>query len=226
MLVFALMKVRSALLVTAFVVAACGSDTPEPKSPGDAHSTPPEDLHHRVVLTRRLLEDNKLTPEDVAELQLFLRGRVILRRETTAGAREITKQHTLKVVDGRSYDEVVIENGTPGVSRANDELRVNFDPDDAQSGLVFSTEDDGKYKLSVDRKHGESAFYTPYANERYEVVEGMGAYLEIEEEQLHAYVTHQRKLPGTLLPGAAGSSAPSASAPAPDAPPDKKGGAP
>lgn len=207
------MNLRSALFATALVLAACAGDTQDPKTPaGDTHKPTPEDAHARVMLTSKLLDDNKLTAEDVAQLQLFLRGRVVLRRETTAGAREITKQHTLKVVDGRSYDEIVIDSGTPGVSKATDELRVNFDPDDPDSGLVFTADDGGRFKLSVERKHGDPSFGTMYDDQRYEVIEGNGAYLELEEEKLHAYITHQRKLPGTRLPEPGGSAAPSGSA--------------
>ena len=197
------MRARPAFLAMAssllFAAVSCTGDSPDPKTPAEPERAAPENSHHRLALTKALIDDNKLTPQDLTQLQLYLHGRVILRRETTVGAREITKQHTLRVVDGRSYDELLIDSGTPGVSLGGEGLRVNFDPEDAQNGLTFD-EGEGRYRLTIERKPGDPSIGVRYGADRYELVDGASSYLEVEEEKLHDYVTHQRKLPGTVLP--------------------------
>lgn len=155
----------------------------------------------RLVITRKLVETYKLTSDDFAQLQLFLHGRILLRREATGGTREITEQHTLKVETGRVYDEVLVENETPGVSISSQELRVNFDPEDPENGFVFKEDGQGKFRLELARKEGGQGLVAEYGGERYDVVEGSSAHLEVGAEMLREYVTNQRKLPGTVLPG-------------------------
>jgi hypothetical protein len=156
----------------------------------------------RLVITRRLVETYKLTAEDFAELQLFLHGRILLRREAAAGTREITEKHTLKVETGHVYDEVMVDNDTPGVSISSQELRVNFDPEDPENGFVFKEDGQGKFRLDLARKEGGHGLVAEYGGEHYDVVEGSSAHLEVGAEMLREYVTNQRKLPGTVLPGA------------------------
>jgi hypothetical protein len=187
------------LPLLALLLGGC-ADSPDPKTPDD-HATEPSDAaHHRLALTRALVEDNKLTPQDLVQLQLFVHGRIVLRRETTAGAHEVTKQHTLKVVDGRSWDEVVVDFGTPGVAILGDGFRVNFDPDDPDNGFEFVEDSGGRFKLAAEKRPGEADVSLTYGPDRYDLVDGSGAFLEIEEERLHEYITHQRKLPGARLP--------------------------
>ena len=196
------MRARPAFLALAsslLLAAACAGDAPDPKTPAEHERPAPENIHRRLALTKGLIEDNKLTLQDVAQLQLYLHGRITLRRGATAEAREITKQHTLKVVDGRLYDEIVVDNGTPGVSIGGEDFRVNFDPKDPENGFAFDDED-GRYMLIAERLPGAPALVVRYGTERYELIDGAGAYLEVEEEKLHDYITHQKKLPGTLLP--------------------------
>jgi hypothetical protein len=157
----------------------------------------------RLVITRRLVEMYKLTAEDFAQLQLFLHGRILLRREASGGTREITERHTLRVETGRVYDEVLVENETPGVSISGQELRVNFDPEDPENGFVFKEDGQGKFRLELARKEGGHGLVAEYGGERYDVVEGSSAHLEVGAEMLREYVTNQRKLPGTVLPGSA-----------------------
>lgn len=154
----------------------------------------------RLVITRHLVEKYKLTAEDFAQLQLFIHGRILLRREASGATREITEKHTLKLETGHVYDEVLVENDTPGVSISESELRVNFDPEDPENGFVFKEDGQGKFRLDLARREGGNGWVAEYGGERYDVVEGSSAHLEVGAEMLREYVTNQRKLPGTVLP--------------------------
>ncbi|MFO0619042.1 MAG: hypothetical protein U0414_41015 [Polyangiaceae bacterium] len=224
---------RSPLFVGLFgvfvaAVAGCGSASSEgaeaPSQPATSASSVTTTGPKRVALTRKVVDDNELTIDDVAELQLYLHGRIVLRREASASATEVTRQHTLRMLDGRAYDEVFVDTGTPGIvalSKATigpitgegAELHVNFDPDHPEEGFVFEPGSDGRFRMKteIDRRGGsidtrrearrhETA---KYEGEEYTVVEGSYAYIEIDAEKLHALLMHQRRLPGVLLPEAA-----------------------
>ncbi len=185
-------------------LAGCAADSKERVGVARSFRNVPEEKqsNDRLVITRRLVETYKLTADDFAQLQLFLHGRILLRREAAGGTREITEKHTLKVETGRVYDEVLVENETPGVSISSQELRVNFDPEDPENGFVFKEDGQGKFRLDLSRKEGGHGLVAEYGGERYDVVEGSSAHLEVGAEMLREYVTNQRKLPGTVLPGA------------------------
>lgn len=182
------------------LVSACAADSSEPKTAEPTASAKVENEGpKRVVVTQKLLDDNQLTPEDLQKLQLYLKGRIVLRRESGAGAREITEHHTLKVVDGKQIEEVVVEPGTPGIALAGATIRVNFDPEDPESGFDFDVDDEGRIALHVD-KAPDGPATVEYGGQTWDVVTGERARLELEAEKLHDYVTNQRKLPGAKLP--------------------------
>lgn len=191
------------LFASAIVFAGCGAESQERVGVARnfRNETTDKRRDDRLVVTRHLVETYKLTAEDFAQLQLFLHGRILLRREATGGTKEITERHTLKVETGRIYDEVLVENETPGVSISTRELRVNFDPEDPENGFVFKEDGQGKFRLDLSRKDGGHGFVAEYGGERYDVVEGSSAHLEVGAEMLREYVTNQRKLPGNVLPG-------------------------
>jgi len=183
-------------------VASCASDHPkvEREGTGSATAEQSDKGPRRVAITRKLLEDNKITPQDLSELQLYLRGRIVLRREVSIGVREITKQHTLRVVEGHTYDEVTVESGTPGVEIAQQGIKVNFDPGQPDAGFVFDQANDDKFKFRPDQDPRDRANPEEYGGEEYQVVIGSGAYLEIDAENLKNFVTREKKLPGAILP--------------------------
>jgi hypothetical protein len=194
---------RGALLLVGWVsLVGCAADSNE--RIGVARNFRSEavekDDKDRLVITRHLVETYKLTADDFAQLQLFVHGRILLRREASGLTKEITEKHTLKLETGRVYDEVLIENDTPGISISASELRVNFDPEDPDNGFVFKEDGQGKFRLDLSRKEGGNGWVAEYAGERYDVVEGSSAHLEVGAEMLREYVTNQRKLPGTVLP--------------------------
>lgn len=210
----------------AVVTAACGASSDRAEVPGQGQPTASSSSvtttgPKRLALTQKIIDDNDLTIDDVAELQLYLHGRIVLRREASATATEITKQHTLRMLDGRAYDEVSVDSGTPGVvapakaaiapiTGEDAELHVNFDPDKPEEGLVFEVGTDGRFRMRTETdRHGGSIDSrrearrhetAKYEGDDYTVVEGAYAYIEIDAEKLHALLMHQRKLPGVLLP--------------------------
>lgn len=220
-----------------------GSETPGTQQPTASSSSVTTTGPKRLALTQRIIDDNELTVDDVAQLQLYLHGRIVLRREASATATEITKQHTLRMLDGRAYDEVFVDTGTPGVvalakaaippiSGEEAELHVNFDPESPEEGIVFEVGADGRFRMRTElerhggaidsRREARRRATAKYEGDDYTVVEGTYAYIEIDAEKLHALLMKQRKLPGVLLPEDTSepeASAPVASTSAPIAPP-------
>ena len=91
---------RGAAFVLASWVALSGCAADSKERVGVAKNFRNEETETRdgrLVITRQLVETYKLTAEDFAQLQLFLHGRILLRREQAGGTREITPEHTLKV---------------------------------------------------------------------------------------------------------------------------------
>ncbi len=213
------------LVATGAGVAACGGASSDgadtPSQPSASSSSVTTTGPKRVALTEKIVHDNELTVDDVAELQLYLHGRIVLRREASATATEITKQHTLRMLDGRAYDEVFVDTGTPGVvalsSKAitatitgeDAELHVAFDPEHPEEAFVFEPGVDGRFRMRTDtdrhggaidsRREARRHEIAKYEGEDYAVVEGSYAYIEIDAEKLHALIMQQRKLPGVLL---------------------------
>lgn len=215
--------IQALFVGTGLAVAACGSassdgsDTPTQPAASGSASTGVK----RVALTQKIVHDNELTVDDVAELQLYLHGRIVLRREASATATEITKQHTLRMLDGRAYDEVFVDSGTPGVvalsSKAitatitgeDAELHVAFDPEHPEEAFVFEPGVDGRFRMRTEtdrhggaidsRREARRHEIAKYEGADYAVVEGSYAYIEIDAEKLHALIMKQRKLPGVVL---------------------------
>lgn len=91
----------------------------------------------RVPFTQALRVEHGLGDEDVKGLQFYVSETVTLRREATLGRREVTPGHKLRLVEGRMIEEVVVEEGTPGVAVAvaGTEIRVSFEPG---ASILFS----------------------------------------------------------------------------------------
>jgi hypothetical protein len=203
--------------VLALGVGCGGSEPHEAEAPAASASTEvTSKAPHHVPFTKPLIDQNQLTPDDVARLQFYIRGRIVLRREATASGRVVTDHHTLKRVDGQAFDEVLVANGTPGIyvsSDGEDKLRINFDNEKPDATLEFEVMPDDRYRLRPDEPvaHDSKIKLVTYMDEPYRLMEGSSAYLEITEEDLRAVAKRQRKLPGALLP--IDSSAPADSAP-------------
>jgi hypothetical protein len=91
-----------------------------------------------VPFTHEVRTQHQLTPADLKNLQFYLSHRVTLRRELDSGSRQITGNHRLLLVSGKTIEEVVVEEHTPGIAVTVDDsaLSVSFEQG---TSLVFST---------------------------------------------------------------------------------------
>ena len=91
-----------------------------------------------VPFTQEIRVQHRLSDADLKNLQFYLSHRVTLRRELDSGSRQITGNHRLLLVSGKTIEEVVIEEHTPGVAVSIDPgaMAISFEQG---SSLVFST---------------------------------------------------------------------------------------
>jgi len=83
-----------------------------------------------VPFTQELRDEHHFSPGELQNLQFYVSHRIVLRREVERDARQITPGHALLVVSGRTVEEVVVEEGTPGVAVGvgPSSLAISFEP--------------------------------------------------------------------------------------------------
>lgn len=90
-----------------------------------------------VPFTHELRLQHSLKKSDLKNLQYYVSHTITLRRELESGGSQVTGGHKLLVVSGKTIEEVVIEEHTPGIAVAIDDrsIAVSFEPG---SSLVFA----------------------------------------------------------------------------------------
>lgn len=68
-----------------------------------------------VPFTQEMREQNHLTDGELKNLQYYVSHTITLRKELESGGRQVTGNHKLVVVAGKTIEEVVIEANTPGI---------------------------------------------------------------------------------------------------------------
>ncbi len=68
-----------------------------------------------VPFTQEIRDQNHLSEAELKNLQFYVSNTITLRREAESGGRQVTGNHKLLVVAGKTIEEVVIEAKTPGV---------------------------------------------------------------------------------------------------------------
>jgi hypothetical protein len=91
-----------------------------------------------IPFTAELRAEHRLSDADVKNLQFYLSDDITLRRELESGSRQVTGNHRLLLLSGKTVEEVTVAGGTPGVAVSVSDARiaVSFDPG---SSLTFST---------------------------------------------------------------------------------------
>ncbi|NUQ75839.1 MAG: DNA-directed RNA polymerase [Polyangiaceae bacterium] len=92
-----------------------------------------------IPFTHELREQQGLTNEELKNLQWYVSHRITLRRQLESGGRQVTGTHKLLVVSGKTIEEVVIEQHTPGiaVNVTDGSITVSFEQG---SSLDFSAQ--------------------------------------------------------------------------------------
>lgn len=90
-----------------------------------------------VPFTHETRVQHGLSKEDLKNLQYYVSHTITLRRELESGGRQVTGSHKLRLVSGKTIEEVVIEEKTPGIAVAvNDRtIAVSFEQG---SSLIFA----------------------------------------------------------------------------------------
>lgn len=96
-----------------------------------------------VPLTQELREQHNLNAAEIKNLQLYTSHQITLRRELESGGRQVTGAHKLVLTSGKTIEEVVVEEKTPGVAVevSDHTITVSFE---AGTSLVFSTSANGR----------------------------------------------------------------------------------
>lgn len=90
-----------------------------------------------VPFTHEIRTGHGLTDKDVKNLQFYVSRKITLRRELESGSKQITGNHKLLLVSGKTIEEVVVEELTPGIAVAvtEDAISISFEQG---SSLTFS----------------------------------------------------------------------------------------
>jgi len=69
-----------------------------------------------IAFTHELRAENRLTDDEIKNLQFYVSHKITLRRELESGNREVTGNHKLLLTAGKSIEEVVVAEKTPGIA--------------------------------------------------------------------------------------------------------------
>lgn len=69
-----------------------------------------------IPLTHELRTQNDLSRDELKNLQFYTSDTITLRRELESGGKQITGNHKLRITEGKTIEEVVIEAKTPGIA--------------------------------------------------------------------------------------------------------------
>ncbi len=112
-----------------------------------------------VPFTEELRTQNDLREAELRNLQFYTSDEVTLRREATSSGRQITSGHRLVLLSGKTIEEVVIEEHTPGVVSQFGEgwMTVDFGGGTKLDFAVHGAEpvSDGAFALSPEGRFAE-----------------------------------------------------------------------
>jgi hypothetical protein len=91
-----------------------------------------------VPFTHELREQNRLTDDELKNLQFYVSHKITLRRELESGGRQVTGSHKLLLTSGKSIEEVIVEDRTPGIAVGvkGVVVSISFEPGSALDFVV------------------------------------------------------------------------------------------
>lgn len=182
-----------------------------------------------IDFTHELRDQHSLTRDELKNLQFYTSSTITLRRELESGGKQITGNHKLLLVAGKTIEEVVIESKTPGIAVAvsDHSITVSFDQgtslefvaagNGARPSEAFASAPDPFPGNSPERREPEpvllQGYFGPYAlavspggqvvfqGKTFEAMgDSLKAHLLIGGESFEEVVKQNKTLPGMRLP--------------------------
>jgi hypothetical protein len=182
-----------------------------------------------IDFTHELRDQHSLTRDELKNLQFYTSSTITLRRELESGGKQITGNHKLLLVAGKTIEEVVIESKTPGIAVAvsDHSVTVSFEQgtslefvasgNGARPSETFASPPDPFPGNSPERREPEpvllQGYFGPYAlavgsngqvvfqGKTFEAVgDSLKAHLLIAGESFEEVVKQNKTLPGMRLP--------------------------
>lgn len=122
------------------------------------------------VVTEDMRQEYGWTKSDLQKMQFYLSDDVVLRQVKSGGKTEI-EEGKVKVIDGKKVNEIVIEEGTPGVllfMPKENRMAVSFEGNGDEKFLMFGPNPnyDNRYMLLA-AEWKEHAGIVTYNGNRY-----------------------------------------------------------
>ncbi|MGH8659543.1 MAG: hypothetical protein ACREV4_14010 [Gammaproteobacteria bacterium] len=157
-----------------------------------------------IPFTHDLRHVHGLNNEDLMKLQYYLAEPIVLYRSDVSGGSTVTDGRLITQGDS-VVDEIVVNEGTPGIAIDAGETWVVISFEQGASALPFSSDEarraewSGIYSLSSsDWNNGIGT--VEYDGKSYSAIRDSGfAYLLIDKESLSKVVKNKRSLEGRLL---------------------------
>ena len=183
-----------------------------------------------IDFTHELRDQHSLTRDELKNLQFYTSSTITLRRELESGGKQITGNHKLLLVAGKTIEEVVIESKTPGIALAvsDHSITVSFEQGTslefvasgnggARPSETFASPPDPFPGNSPEPREPEpvllQGYFGPYAlavgssgqvvfqGKTFEAVgDSLKAHLLIAGESFEEVVKQNKTLPGMRLP--------------------------
>ena len=153
--------------------------------------------------THQLRTDCKLTEPELRNLQYYVSGPIVLRRAAAGIEAKVTPQHTLRVIDGKAVEEVVVDTATPGIVEKVEDvaLTVSFE---AGGRLVFVADPvtpaspPARYRLRLDNSDAPTP-EIQYQGKAFTLATPPTTYLLIDLDRLALLKKDSRTVPGRRL---------------------------
>jgi len=131
-----------------------------------------------IDFTHELRDQHSLTRDELKNLQFYTSSTITLRRELESGGKQITGNHKLLLVAGKTIEEVVIESRTPGIAVAvsDHSITVSFEQG---TSLEFVASGNGArwYEVTRHLRHDLLWMHAHFTPRRYVFRDAMRARL-------------------------------------------------
>ena len=153
--------------------------------------------YDKIPFTQSLRTEQNLTPLEIKKLQFYVSDPIVLHQSISSGQTEVVRGK-LMMKSGKFIEEVIVNQGTPGVAvDVEDRLvRVSFEEKTSMGFVTGVGTDPDKYYLLLEKDEtGKDA--VKFAGSWYALRENsVPAYLLITKGDLSDVVNKRRILPG------------------------------